>query len=117
VAEFMSLLKVVAVCATGFFLAMLVLLALPKSRLRSVGIECLKYALAAGCALLVVGPDLMPFIPLDDIAYGLGGWAAVRSARADRKRRLLEEECDASNAAFMARFTDAPGERAPGGGR
>lgn len=98
--DFFSFLKTFAVCGTVFFVTMLVLLALPKSQLRSIGLQMLKYGLAAGLVILVPSPvDLLPdVVPgichLDDIGYLIGAYAAVKSARADGKQRAFEQSCE-----------------------
>ncbi len=102
-AEFFSFLKVFVGCSTLLFLAMLILLALPQSKLRAVGLELTKYALAAGLFLLVpspvdVVPDVVPGIGwLDDIGYLVAAIAAVRSGLGERKKRLLYDEIELQN--------------------
>lgn len=98
--EFFSLLKIVAVCGTVLFLAFMVLLSLPQCRLRAVGVECSKWALAVGLALLVpspvdVIPDVVPGIGwLDDVGYIAGAVCAAKSALNDRRKRLASEQQD-----------------------
>ncbi len=98
--DFFSFLKVFMICGTVFFLAMLVLLALPQSRLRSVGLEIGKWALCAGLLLLLPSPvDVLPdVVPVlgwaDDIGYVLGAIAAARGALGERKKRALLEEIE-----------------------
>ncbi|MGH7243426.1 MAG: YkvA family protein [Phycisphaerales bacterium] len=100
--EFFSFLRCLMFCGTVFFLAMLVLLALPKSRLRSVGVEISRWVVAGFLLLMVPSPvDLIPdVIPgigwLDDIGYLAGSVCAVRSALNLRRRRLELEEDEAS---------------------
>lgn len=91
--EFFSLLKVVAICGTVFFIATLVLLALPQSRLRSVGLEVTKWAMAAGLGLMIaspidVVPDVVPVVGwADDLGYLVGAICAIRAAISERKQR------------------------------
>lgn len=93
--EFFSLLKLIVFCGTLFFIATVVLLSLPQSRLRSVGIEIVKWAAVGVLAILVVSPiDLLPGVPFDDIAYILGALASGNSAVEDRKKRLLMEQAE-----------------------
>ncbi len=99
-AEFFSFLKVFMLCSTLLFMATLVLLALPQSRLRAVGLEMTKWAIALGLVVLVPAPvDLIPdAIPgigwLDDIGYIVGAVCAAKSAMGDRKRRTILEELE-----------------------
>lgn len=93
--EFFSFLKVFIGCSTVLFMVMLVLLALPQSRLRCVGLEMTKWLLAAGMAVLVASPaDLIPFLPVDDIGYVIAGICAAKSALGERQKRLLYEEVE-----------------------
>lgn len=106
--DFFSFLKVFVGCGTVFFVSMLVLLALPKSQLRSVGMEVMKYAFGAGLFLLMpspvdVVPDVVPIVGLaDDLAYFVGGVAAIKSGLKDRKQRAFEEQCENARLARMA---------------
>jgi len=99
-AEFFSFLKLFVGCSTLLFLTMLILLALPQSKLRAVGLEVAKYAMAAGLVLMVASPaDVIPdVIPVlgfaDDIGYIVAAIAAFRSARGDRQTRLLYDEAE-----------------------
>ncbi len=93
--EFFSLLKLIVLCGTLFIIATVVLLSLPQSRLRAVGIEVVKWGGAAALLALMVSPlDLLPGLPFDDIAYLVGAIAAGNSALEDRKQRLLVEQAD-----------------------
>lgn len=98
--EFFSFLKVFAICGTVFFIATAVLLSLPQSKLRSVGMEMSKWALVCGLLLMVpspvdVLPDVVPGIGwLDDIGYILGAIAAAKGAMSERKRRAMWEEAE-----------------------
>ena len=99
-AEFFSFLKMFLLCSTVFFVITLVLLALPQSRLRCVGLEMTKYAMVCGLVVLWLSPlDLIPTaVPLvgwlDDIGYILGACGALSSALGDRDKRLLYEEIE-----------------------
>ncbi len=99
-AEFFSFLKVFLICGTVFFIAFVVLLALPQSRLRQVGLEMSKYALAGLLVLMVPLPiDVLPdFVPpftwLDDCGYAAGAWWAIRSALENRQQRKVLEEAE-----------------------
>lgn len=99
-AEFFSFLKVFVGCSTLLFLAMLILLALPASRLRTVGLELLKYAVAVGLVLLCASPvdvlpDVVPVVGwLDDIGYIVAAIASVRSGLGERKKRLIYDEIE-----------------------
>lgn len=99
-AEFFSFLKVFVGCSSLLFLTFMVLLALPQSKLRAVGLEVAKYAVAAGLLLLVpspvdVLPDVVPGVGwFDDIGYIVAAIAAFRSARGDRQTCLLYDEAE-----------------------
>lgn len=97
-AEFFAFMKILIGCGTIVFLTMMVLLALPQSRLRLVGLELAKWALALGFLVMIpspldVVPDVAPpFTYVDDLGYLVAAIAAIKSARADgRKRKLMEE--------------------------
>lgn len=98
-----SFLKVFVLCGSLLFIAMLVLLSLPQSRLRCVGLELSKWVLCAGLALLTVSPidalpDAIPVVGwLDDIGYIVAAVAAARSAMGDRKKRKLYEDIELQN--------------------
>lgn len=100
IASFFSFLKVVVLTGAAFLTVFLVLLSLPKSRLRAVGLEFSKYAGAALLVLLVpspidILPDPVPVIGwLDDVGYIAGAVMAVRSALQDRKQRQFELTCE-----------------------
>lgn len=94
-ADLFSFLKLFIMCSTVFFVITLVLLALPQSRLRCVGLEMSKWMFVAGMAFLVASPaDLIPFLPLDDIGYVIAGICAGKSALAERQKRLLYDEIE-----------------------
>lgn len=102
-AEFFGFLKVFVVCGTVFFIATLVLMAMPQSRLRSVGLEMTKWAAVAGLAVLVASPiDLLPLLPIDDVAYIIGGICTAKSAFGERKRRAYLEQLEFEQAAAEA---------------
>ena len=105
-AEFFSFLKLFMICGTVFFLVMLVLLSLPQSRLRCVGLEMAKWALACGLVLLVpspvdVVPDVVPVVGwADDLAYIVGAIAAVSGALNERKKRAYLESVEMQKRAY-----------------
>ena len=98
--EFFSFLKVFVGCSTVLLLVMLVLLALPQSRLRCVGLEMAKYALAGGLVVLWLSPlDVIPSVVplvgwLDDIGYMVGAVGAISSALGEREKRLVYEQIE-----------------------
>ena len=93
-----SLCKWIMACGTIFMIAFFVLLGMPQSRLRSVGMQIVKWLTAAGLVLLVISPvDFIPdVIPLlgwgDDAAYLIGAFCAARSARKEGVMRA-EPSC------------------------
>lgn len=99
-AEFFGFLKVFVMCGAVFFITTTVLLALPQSKLRSVGLEMCKWALVCGLLLMVpspvdVLPDVVPGVGwLDDIGYIVGAIGAAKSAINERKRRSVLEEIE-----------------------
>lgn len=122
-AEFFSFLQTLVICGTVFFITTLVLLALPQSRLRSVGLEISRYALAAGLLLLIPSPvdpvpDVIPVIGwLDDIGYLVGAGYAISSALGERKKRALFEDCEReelrARTAKLKQLNDASANHAP----
>lgn len=98
--EFIGLLKLVVGCSSLLFLTFLVLLALPQSKLRAVGLEVSKYAMVAGLILMIpnpadVVPDVIPVLGFaDDLGYIVAAIAAFRSARGNRQTRLLYDEAE-----------------------
>ncbi|MBK9118167.1 MAG: hypothetical protein IPM18_00985 [Phycisphaerales bacterium] len=93
--EFIGLLKLVVGCSSLLFLATLVLLALPQSRLRATGLEMVKWALVAGLVLLIFSPlDLLPGLPIDDVFYLIGVILAGKSAFSSRDTRLLYTQAE-----------------------
>ncbi|TWT45293.1 hypothetical protein RAS1_17150 [Phycisphaerae bacterium RAS1] len=112
-AEFFSFLKVFAICGTVFFVTVIALLAMPQSKLRSVGMEMTTWALAVGLFLLVpspvdVLPDLVPGIGwLDDIGYLFGALCAVGSALEERKRRKVFGQIEFEQAVAQERGESA----------
>lgn len=106
--DLFALLKVLTLAGAGLLLALMILLALPKSELRSVGMQVVKYAAAVGLFLLVpspvdVLPDVVPGIGwVDDLGYIVAGIAAIKSARRDGKQRQFEQACENARAARVA---------------
>lgn len=95
-AEFFSFMKVFVVCGTMFFVATLVLMAMPQSKLRSAGVEMLKWAMVGGFLLLCASPlDFLPDpIYLDDIGYLIGAICSAKGALNERKRRKAFEDIE-----------------------
>lgn len=94
-AEFFSLLKLVVGCSTLVFVVTLVLLALPPSKLREVGIECVKWGVVAGLVVLTFSPiDLLPGLPLDDLVYIVGAILTGKSALGSREKRRVYDEIE-----------------------
>jgi len=95
--EFLSVVKMFMVCGTLVAIAMIVLLSMPQSRLRAVGLEVTKWAMVGGLVLLIFSPlDLLPGLPIDDLIYLIAAIASGGSAVEDRKRRLLIEQAELS---------------------
>jgi len=98
--EFFGFMKMLVGSGTVLFIVMLVLLSLPQSKLRLVGLEMCKYAMCVAFVLMIPSPiDLLPdAVPLlgwlDDIGYIIGAVAAFKSAAADRERRKLIDEIE-----------------------
>ncbi|MCK6486428.1 MAG: DUF1232 domain-containing protein [Phycisphaerae bacterium] len=71
-----------------------------ESRLRCVGLELAKWALACGLLLLVpspvdIVPDVVPGLGFaDDVGYLIAAIAAARSAWGERNKRKLYEEVE-----------------------
>jgi hypothetical protein len=104
--DFFSMLKCVFVCGTVIFITCVILLSLPRCKLRYVGLECTKYAVVAGLLILVALPiDLLPGLPLDDIGYLIGAYWAGASALQDRSERREIE--DAENALYAQCLREA----------
>lgn len=99
-AAFIDLMKLLIGCGTVLFIVLLVLLALPQSKLRYVGLEIVKWVMAAGLFLMVpspvdVVPDVLPpFTYLDDLGYIIAAIGMIKSARGDRRKRGLLEEIE-----------------------
>ncbi len=99
-AEFFSFMKMLMVCGTVFFIVTLVLLSMPQSRLRYVGMEMIKWVAAIGLVLMVplpidVLPDVLPPITyIDDLGYIVMAIVSARSAMGDRRKRALIEEAE-----------------------
>ncbi len=96
-AEIFSLFKLMVGCASVVFIVTIILLALPKSRLRAISLEVMKWVLAFGLFVLVpspidLAPDIAPpFTYLDDLGYAAAGVASIRSAINDRRKRIAAE--------------------------
>lgn len=99
-AEFFGFLKMFIGCGALVFVVMLLLLALPQSRLRCVGLEMTKWLMAVGLICLVPSPvdtvpDVIPALGwIDDLLYIVGAIASAKSALGDRKKRKLYEEIE-----------------------
>lgn len=87
---FLGLMKLGAVSATVLILAAMVLLSLPKSRLRAVVLKLAGYGIALFSAIYVVSPidgipDVIPVVGwIDDagaIVGGIGGLLVARKAK------------------------------------
>lgn len=100
VVSFFGLLKTVVVCGTLFFLVMLVLLALPQSKLRCVGLEMAKWVLCGAMLMMIpspidVIPDVVPGLGwADDIGYLIAAISTGRGALNERKKRRLLEAAE-----------------------
>lgn len=98
--EFFGFLKLFMICSTVFFVATAVLLALPQSRLRSVGLEMTKWALVFGLIVLTISPadiipDVLPGLGFaDDLGYIIAAICTAKSALQERKRRKALEDID-----------------------
>ena len=79
---------------------MLVLFAMPKSQLRSLALQCMKYAFGALMFLLVPSPiDIVPDVLvgvgwLDDLGYIAAGVAAIKSGNKDGRQRAFDQACE-----------------------
>ncbi|QOJ14818.1 MAG: hypothetical protein HRU75_09275 [Planctomycetia bacterium] len=94
-AEFFSFMRMLVGCSSLIFIVMLVLLSLPASKLRAVGLELTKYAMVLGLVVLVFSPlDILPGLPVDDLFYIVGAILTGRSALKDRETRLLFDEIE-----------------------
>lgn len=86
------------VCGSIMMIAFMILLSLPQSKLRSVGMEVGKWAMVLAFGILLISPiDFIPdVIPLlgwgDDIGYIVAGIAAAQSALKERRERQLIED-------------------------
>ncbi|GMU37834.1 MAG: hypothetical protein KJ057_09065 [Phycisphaerae bacterium] len=93
--EFFTFLSTLVVCSTLIFNVTLVLLALPPSKLREVGIECVKWGVVAGLVVLTFSPlDLLPGLPIDDLVYIIGAILTGKSAFGSREKRRLYDEIE-----------------------
>lgn len=101
--EFFGFLKVFVICGSLFFIVMLVLLAMPSSKLRTVGMEIAKWVMCAACVFMIpspvdVVPDVVPVVGwLDDIGYIVAAIAAARGALAEGRKRKLYEQLEVSD--------------------
>ena len=91
-----DVIKFFGACGTVLALALLILLSLPKSRLRAVLLELVSWLGCALCAVYAISPlDVIPdIIPVagivDDVgAVGAGIFAFITAMRARRERREL----------------------------
>lgn len=83
----------VVICGTVLVALFLILLSMPKSRLRSIFFEIFGWVASGGLVLLILSPiDFLPDpIFLDDIGYLIGAIAAGAAAyRQHRERREIE---------------------------
>jgi hypothetical protein len=89
----LDLFKLIVICGTLLLCTFLVLLALPKSRLRSFMLEIFGWGIAGLSAVYVISPiDLIPdFIPvigwIDDVGAAVGGVTAAMTAISARRER------------------------------
>lgn len=115
-AEFFSFLKVLMICSTVFFVATAVLLALPQSRLRSVGLEMTKWALVFGLFVLTISPadiipDVLPGLGFaDDLCYIIAAICTAKSALQERKRRKALEDIDFEQAVASKHGETSPSD-------
>lgn len=85
--------KLVIICASILFALVVILLALPRSRFRYFFFELLGWLTASTSTVLLVSPiDALPFIPVDDVGYGIAAvTGGVMAYLANRGRHRLEE--------------------------
>lgn len=101
--EFFLFLRVLVICGSLFFIVMLVPLAMPSSKLRTVGMEIAKWVMCAACVFMIpspvdVVPDVVPVVGwLDDIGYIVAAIAAARGALAEGRKRKLYEQLEVSD--------------------
>lgn len=96
--DFFSVLKMGCIAVVSLVALFLILLALPKSRLRSLVLEIGGWATSTVSAVYVVNPFDIPFV-FDDIAVGIVGLASAVFAYFARKERLaIDTGGDASSA-------------------
>lgn len=101
--EFFLFLRVLVICGSLFFIVMLVLLAMPTSKLRTVGMEIAKWVMCAACVFMIpspvdVVPDVAPVVGwLDDLGYIVAAIAAARGALAEGRKRKLYEQLEVSD--------------------
>lgn len=113
--EFFGFMRMLVGCGALLFIVTLVLLALPPSRLRCVGLEMTKWAMSIGLVLLCPSPiDVIPdvIVPvgwLDDVGYLVGAWYSAKSAMDERKKRRLYEEVELNELRHRATHRDDSG--------
>lgn len=94
---------VLIICFTVAFLAFIILLSLPKSRLRSILLEFFGWATATASAASIISPiDPIPdFIPvlgqLDDVGMLVTGLVAAGFAMAQRAKRETPKPLTSAN--------------------
>ena len=90
----------VVVCGTLLVALLMILLAMPNSRLRSAVMEILGWTVSAGSAALLISPiDLVPiFVPVlgqvDDVGYIIAGIGGALLAYRQRQQRDLLPPAD-----------------------
>lgn len=97
--SFVGCIKVVVISGASLFALLLILLALPQSRLRSVVFEAFFWMFSVAAVALVVSPiDIIPDIAIgvgqiDDLLYIVGGvGSALLAFRQRRERQRLGSE-------------------------
>lgn len=116
--EFFGFMKMLVGAGTLLFIVMLILLSMPQSKLRLVGMELCKYAMCVAFVLMIpspidVLPDAVPVIGwLDDIGYIFGAVAAFKSAGGDRTRRKRLDDIELAELEARGEFARASKARA-----
>lgn len=91
--DVLDTIQVFFICVTVLSIAFVMLLAMPKSKLRSYLVEVMKYIGAAIFIFLVLSPiDIIPdVLPIlgwgDDLGYLAGAIASIKSARKEQLER------------------------------